>query len=935
VKNGPAFFQNMMQDVLKDIHGTHIFVYIDDIVVASEDFDSHMEHIALLLEALKKAKLKVNVNKCQFCLQQLKLLGKVVNGKGVMTDPGLLQAMEDFPEPNSVTKVRQFLGLVGHYRMFIQDFHQKAFELNKLTRKDVKWTWGPLQQKAFKKLKEAMLSAPVLAHPDFAKPFVVQTDASKIGAGAILAQKGDDEKIHPVAYASWLFNSAQVNYSATERELLAIVMAVRKWRPFIIGSKFLVETDHKALEGYKTLNDPFGKITRWSVELAQYDMKVKYIAGKNNEHADALSRNFDIEEIAAMRCYGMSDESMMEMLQLRPTKVMALDANRKIEEFCCANEVQILPQDHKEWRDEQNKDPDYYPIIRFIENGDLPKDDTRAKSILSKMHLYSIDDETKILMKEPVFQGEQKRRCVPSSWRRLFVSFYHDSVWAGAHLGRDKTAERIKRQFYFKNLDNYVAIYVKTCPICQKVKNPAEKSEAPLGVIHTNHRWDLVSIDLWKAGAKSKDGNEYVLTVIDGFTKFAWALPIPNKEAKTVASALYHRVLVPEGMPARLISDQGTEFVNSTLNDVSKLFGIEKTTTTAYHPQGNAYSERIHRFFKNALSSFVRDDPRIWDELLPALLLTYNDSYHEAIGTTPALAFRGRHLNAPGEIVDPPKGEFTQLQWAEKLKYIFARTQALILQRNEEKRLRNEIRSESVGFSKFSEGDLVSLFIPQIRGTSKKLTPGWINGWTVKKISRDGRVFYLTDQFGEDLPNPISISRIKKYNPRAGEHGSSSTHDYVNYQEDEADDLELLEDDEVEPHVLDPRDEPFVPSKEVEKEILKNQNATKGRVLREQKQKKLEDKNKITKQPTFNTPMPSKTNTTDKWINRKIQVWWQDGDGDRWESGTILSQLSKCFFVIKYDFLVKYKKEAEDPTTVDPDVIENLVGKKRENWKFL
>lgn len=196
---------------------------------------------------------------------------------------------------------------------------------------------------------------------------------------------------------------------------------------------------------------------------------------------------------------------------------------------------------------------------------------------------------------------------------------YHDSLWGGAHLGEDKT----------------VKAWIHTCPACQINKKPTsvQKSTAPMGVIEVGRVWDLVSIDLWGPVTTSRSGNCYILTVVDGLSKFAWALPIPNKEMETVASTLWN-------------SDQGREFVNQVIKGMCQLLGPSKTQTSAYSPQGNAYAERIHRFFRNAISSFVRDDPRIWDEVATGMMLAYNDAYHSALKTSPGKAFLGRNLNA-------------------------------------------------------------------------------------------------------------------------------------------------------------------------------------------------------------------------------------------------------------------------------------------------
>ena len=224
------------------------------------------------------------------------------------------------------------------------------------------------------------------------------------------------------------------------------------------------------------------------------------------------------------------------------------------------------------------------------------------------------------------------RLCVPKVFRRIVLQECHDSLWSGAHLGKTKTIDKINQRYYFRNMHRYVSLWISTCSTCQAIKRKVpNKEKIPLGVIEANFVGDLLSIDIWDAGATSVSGYQYVLTCIDGFSKWVTAIPLRNKKANTVARALYERVFTL-GHPARLHSDQGPEFINETLEELCKLFIINKSMTTAYHPQGNAYAERIHQFFKNALSAFVRHDQRDWDVYLPALINVYQDSIHESLG---------------------------------------------------------------------------------------------------------------------------------------------------------------------------------------------------------------------------------------------------------------------------------------------------------------
>ena len=203
------------------------------------------------------------------------------------------------------------------------------------------------------------------------------------------------------------------------------------------------------------------------------------------------------------------------------------------------------------------------------------------------------------------------RKVVPHALRKLTVLQYHDSLWAGSHMGVKKTFEKIRTRFYFPKMWPYVEAYVNSCPVCQRIKDPhySKVAKVPLQTIDCHRPWDLLCVDLWGPLTRSRSGNKYCMTVVDGFSKWAMAIALPSKKQEIVAEALVSRVFIM-GWPDRLLTDRGKEFTNRVLNQCLKLCGSRHVTTTAYHPQGNAYAERIHRFFRHAVTAYVRDDQR-------------------------------------------------------------------------------------------------------------------------------------------------------------------------------------------------------------------------------------------------------------------------------------------------------------------------------------
>jgi hypothetical protein len=227
----------------------------------------------------------------------------VITRKGIKADPDKIEAVKTFPSPNSTKELQSFLGLSNYYRRFIYQYADIARPLTKLLRKGVAFTWTPDCQEAMQKLKEALMSSPVLTYPDFRRPFVLSTDASNFAVGADLSQVINGEE-HPIAYASRQLNTAETNYSTTEKELLAIVFGVTHFKCYLIGAKFQIVTDHAALKWLFSLKDPSSRLLRWTLKLGEYNYEVTYKPGKKHLNADGLSRKI-------RRANGDQDEELI------------------------------------------------------------------------------------------------------------------------------------------------------------------------------------------------------------------------------------------------------------------------------------------------------------------------------------------------------------------------------------------------------------------------------------------------------------------------------------------------------------------------------------------------------------------------------------------------------------------------------------------------
>ncbi|KAL6417016.1 hypothetical protein ACFW04_014726 [Cataglyphis niger] len=372
--SAPATFQRLLDKIISPALEPNVFVYLDDIIVISKTFDDHLRLLTEVFRRLRDARLRLNPDKCKFCVDRLKI------------PRACISAVENWPEPRTVKQVRQFLGMASWYRRFIANFWTIAAPLTNLTRKNAKWKWGIEETTAFRELKKTLVSAPVLACPDFARRFILQTDASTSGLGAVLTQNFEEgERV--IAYASRTLNSAEKNYSATELECLAVVWGIRRMKGYLEGYPFTVITDHQALKWLQRLEAPTGRLARWLFELQQYDLEVKYRKGTLNRVADALSRQPEV-------CVAKPRRSGWYQRVLEETE----------------------------------RDPPNRPDFR-IQNGKL------YKHILHSLNFKETSAE------------EQWKECVPKKQRTKILNQHHNEPTAG-HLGIAKTIARIAEHFY-------------------------------------------------------------------------------------------------------------------------------------------------------------------------------------------------------------------------------------------------------------------------------------------------------------------------------------------------------------------------------------------------------------------------------------------------------------------------------------------------------
>ena len=517
--NAPATFERLMETVLSGLHWQICLIYLDDIIIFGKTFKEMITNLDTVLQRFEKAGLKLKPNKCQLFQKEVSFLGHVINEDGVNTDPKKIECIANWPIPTCVKEVRSFLGLCSYYRRFIAEYSHIAKPLTRLTEKNYKFNWTHECSEAFEKLKQQLTTAPVLAHPDFSKPFILDTDASDLAIGSVLSQKIDGKE-RVVAYASRTLTKAERKYCVTRKELLALVYFVKYFRHYLYGREFIVRTDHGSLRWLMNFKNPEGQVARWLEVLSTYIFTVEHRPGRLHGNADSLSRK------PAGQC---ADD---------------IDDNNDTETKCFQLSITESEDDDRDLIKLQQEDEDLAMVRTWVEDKERTSSKDIAacsyiiKSLWNQFPMLEIRNGLLVRMLENVEDDSVSYQAIiPRGARRDVLKYSHDIKTAG-HLGGKKTLSRVRQMFYWPGLQSDVRSYVAGCETCTKRKEPNPTKRAPMQIVRSGYPMERLAIDILGELPMTPNGNKYILVISDYFTKWTDALPMPNMEACTVAKTL-------------------------------------------------------------------------------------------------------------------------------------------------------------------------------------------------------------------------------------------------------------------------------------------------------------------------------------------------------------------------------------------------------------
>lgn len=633
LKNAPATFQRLMNEILRDYINKICVVYLDDILIFSTSLQEHIQSLTLIFKKLAEHNLKVQFDKCSFMKKDTEFLGHVLTSEGMKPNPNKIKCIEEYPLPTTEKQLKGFLGATGFYRKFVKDYAKIAYPMIRYLKKGSKInTNDPEYRQAFEILKLNIMKHPILKFPNFNKPFTLFTDASNYAIGAVLTQEGQ-----PVCYASRSLNDHEKNYSVTDKEFLAIVWAVGYFRPYLWGNRFKIITDHlpiKYLNKRYTGKEFSQRNQRWMLKLQEYKFDIEYLKGKENKVADFLSRIPDprdsssekqsINDLSDDATIHSQEEQLLDHIPIKETIVNRYKT-QLILTYNVSQEIEILHNRRIIYVD-MSRDKEYWVDLlrRYITPG--------ITGIYTELSYHEFNKIQQVLIE--LFSQEKRIKFIKATLRareiktleeaHKQISLYHTQE--SIHSGIIETYHSLKNKIYYPHLVQEITKIINNCKTCletkyerKPIKIKYEISETP-----TRHN-EILHMDTFFFMKQP------FLTLLDKLNKKAYAYHLPNRNwTKKIETLEEHFSKFKK--PKKIITDN--EFSAENLKQFFREQDVDLHLTKPNTHTGNSDIERFHSTLQEKLVAMRKLDLTLIQKVHRAVN-NYNNRYHSTIQMTP------------------------------------------------------------------------------------------------------------------------------------------------------------------------------------------------------------------------------------------------------------------------------------------------------------
>lgn len=742
--------------------------YLDDVTVhtKSPDFHDHLAALRKVFERMRLFNLRLNPKKCVLVRWSHTFLGHVVTQEGYKPTPDYLKAIREYPVPTDVRKVRRFVGMANFQRSFIQDFAKTAEPLTSLTKKNVKFVWGPRQDNAFNTLKAALLKSPVLCFPDYDLPFYLFVDGSTTAVGAVLTQMVPDSKgqYRIIGYFSKSLSASERKWDPFKIELAAIVYAIRNFRHHVFMSPIIVFSDHRPISYLHEKAPLLPQIARWMMELQEYHLKIVYIPGEKNCMADALSRMHEDSDPAS-DCETIDDKFefpyCFSLIHSEDSPARPKLVNDDSPALTLRTPTGIPYA--LNMRQEQQKDPLLNNIMKELAACNDP-------TVLEDS-AYALDQGGCLRLQHPM--SDRQRRLtslpliVPVHLRKLVFEYFHSSPFGG-HMGWIKTLHKCERRYYWPTMTSEIIRWVQACESCQKRRNPTPKRKIPLVLQPQNTVYAKVAVDICGPLNCTSRGSKFILNAICPFSKFIVSVPLPDTQSLTVAHALLEQVFLRFGGCTTLVSDNAKYFSSEFYTSFCNMLSINQYFATPYWHQGTGVVERTFHTYHNMLSKYIDESGVEFDVFLGFLCMAHNTSVHSTTGESPWYLMYGRQpIFSVDQLLDPS----VRLSYSESDADIYKRQLVRALQVAWGTAYENSLKAQSqykkyydrgTKDSKIEVGDRVYLHREKgKKGLPRKWNLPWAGQYRVLSIDSP-HVVIVSCLAPQTSPKKVHLGQIKK-----------------------------------------------------------------------------------------------------------------------------------------------------------------------------